>query len=157
MTRKIPIAERLEKRTERLPECGCWIWMGYVGRKGYGYIGPNPFTKEVMVHRAQWELDHGPIPEGVHILHRCDVPCCRNPEHLFSGSNQDNVDDKMQKGRFKPMIGSNHGMSFLTDEQVLEIRRRYAAGERQVDLADAFGTDRQRIYQIVHRKQWKHI
>lgn len=157
MTRKIPIAERLDARTEIVTESGCWLWTGYTNPKGYGYIGKNPFTKEVTVHRARWELVHGPIPGGVHILHRCDVPCCSNPDHLFAGSNQDNVDDKMNKGRHKPNKGINHGMAVLADEQVLDIRRRYSDGERQVDLADHFGVTRQQVYVIVHRKQWKHI
>lgn len=157
MTRRMTLEERILSRIERLPECGCWIWMGATIRKEYGTIGSSPFTDEVLVHRISWILFKGPIPEGAQVLHHCDTPPCINPDHLFLGSNQDNVDDKMQKGRFKPVIGANHGMAFLIDEQVLEIRRRYAAGERQVDLADAFGTNRQRIYQIVHRKQWKHI
>lgn len=157
MSKPIPLYERIFNRIERIPEAGCWIWLGGRLPNGYGSIGSSPYTKESLTHRISWELHFGKIPDGLNALHRCDVPCCVNPHHLFLGTNQDNVDDKMQKGRFKPMIGVNHGMAILTDEQVLEIRRRYAAGERQVDLADAFGTDRQRIYQIVHRKQWKHI
>src|SRR5271154_215779 len=130
MTRKMTLAERLFDRTERITESGCWIWLGYTNSKGYGFIGHHHSTKEVMVHRASWEYFFGAVPDGLHVLHRCDVPSCVNPAHLFVGTNQDNVDDKMAKGRFKPMIGSKHGMAIFSDEQVLEIRRRYAAGER---------------------------
>jgi hypothetical protein len=77
---------------------GCWDWKSYRCKKGYGRFKLEGSTK--MSHRVAWELYFGPIPEGLHVLHVCDNPSCVNPLHLFLGTNQDNVDDKMAKGRY---------------------------------------------------------
>lgn len=80
---------------------GCWLWTGAKSEKGYG----NIFKKRgngrtaVMVHRVSYEIHFGEIPEGLFVLHRCDVPACVNPSHLFLGTAQDNVDDMIAKGR----------------------------------------------------------
>ena len=76
----------------------CWIWHGTTFGKGYGVV-PNPFIPESSVHRIAWYLTHGEIPHSLHVLHKCDVMVCGNPDHLFTGSNQDNVDDMVAKGR----------------------------------------------------------
>ena len=76
---------------------GCWLWQGAQNRKGYGQ-----FRCQGTLHIASrfvWELTYGGIPEGQQVLHKCDNPPCVNPEHLFLGTNQENVDDKMAKKR----------------------------------------------------------
>src|ERR1700694_5169324 len=128
MNRPLPLYERIFNRVEKNEETGCWIWLGAKNKKGYGSIGSSPYTKDSQTHRISWVLHFGPIPDGLHVLHRCDTPACVSPHHLFLGTNQQNVDDKMSKGRFKPNKGAQHGRAILTDEQVLEIRRRYASG-----------------------------
>lgn len=75
----------------------CWPWMACRNRHGYGKVGVGGIS--VTAHRAVWELANGPIPAGLHVLHRCDNPPCVNPAHLFLGTNADNVEDKVRKGR----------------------------------------------------------
>ncbi len=75
----------------------CWLWTRAKNRKGYGQFRVN--GKLHITHRLAWELHNGSIQEGIHVLHRCDVPSCCRLDHLFLGTNQDNVDDKMAKHR----------------------------------------------------------
>ena len=92
----IPWQERLIPE----PNSGCWLWEGAIDGSGYGIIGRKGTT--LKVHRLAWEAANGQIiPEGMRICHRCDVPACCNPNHLFLGTQQDNVTDMINKGRFK--------------------------------------------------------
>ena len=90
-----------EERVERIPEVGCWLWTGGMQNMGYGVITNGRGSKK-LAHRFSWELHNGPIPEGLHVLHRCDTPLCVNPHHLFTGTAKDNIDDAVAKGRRLP-------------------------------------------------------
>lgn len=82
---------------------GCILWTGLVGSDGYGKHSVNRRT--VRAHRYGWELAFGPIPDGMLVCHRCDVPLCQNPEHWFLGTPKDNMADKVGKGRH---VGNPH-------------------------------------------------
>lgn len=84
----------------------CWIWRGAVtAPMGYGNVKVD--GRNIGAHRRAWELAHGPIPEGMFVLHRCDNPPCVNPAHLFLGTHADNMADMKAKGRVrKPRSGS---------------------------------------------------
>lgn len=75
----------------------CLLWTGRKSKDGYGKI--NRKGKTLSAHRYSWTLVNGPIPEGLFVLHKCDVPTCINPDHLFLGTHQDNMDDMKNKGR----------------------------------------------------------
>lgn len=75
---------------------GCWIWSGAV-QHAYGKFRIG--LKEVRAHRASWEIHKGPIPDGMSVLHQCDTPLCVNPDHLFIGTQQENMNDRKTKGR----------------------------------------------------------
>ena len=92
------IKEKLLDRIEMGGEDDCWPWTGCLDDKGYGLIGSRP-NGEVRAHRAAYVHFTGPIPEGCNVLHSCDNRRCCNPKHLFAGSQQDNVDDMVTKGR----------------------------------------------------------
>ena len=84
---------------------GCWVWKGArMNGKGYGAF----FGK--IASREAWVLRHGAIPEGAHVLHKCDNPACVNPDHLFLGTNEDNCKDKARKGRAFKMFGPDNPM-----------------------------------------------
>jgi len=81
------------------PNSGCWLWEGSVDGSGYGMV--NRKGKILKVHRLAWEASNGPILGDLWVLHRCDVPACCNPAHLFLGTPLDNTRDMIAKGRFK--------------------------------------------------------
>ena len=98
---KTPMAEALlelfESHFVPEPNSGCWLWLGSLNRpNGYGMFGQYPRRG---AHRVAFGLYKHPIPKGAHVLHRCDMPCCVNPDHLFLGSVLDNAADKIAKGR----------------------------------------------------------
>lgn len=93
------IQERLERNSIPVPLAGCWLWTGHVDRCGYGKICVN--HRNINSHRAAWAAFRGPIPDGLHVLHSCDVPSCINPDHLFLGTHADNMRDRMVKGRYR--------------------------------------------------------
>lgn len=123
----------------------CHIYDGPLHRGGYG-IGSKHNGKPVPAHRQAWIRTYGPIPDGLWVLHRCDVRACVNPEHLFLGTLLDNNADRNQKGR---------NASKLTAEQVAAIRARRTSGETQQAIADAYGVSRPLISMIEHRHIWR--
>lgn len=103
--------------------------------------------KPRLVHRLAYEAYVGPIPTGLHVLHKCDVRSCCNPHHLFVGTAKDNMQDCKKKGRSSnPPVGANFK---TTTEQRLLIKKRRLAGESAKKLAEEFGIDQTRVHQIV--------
>ena len=100
-----PASERFWRRVRKTDSC--WLWVGSTNRDGYGRFDSGGKVYKGS-HRYSWELSFGEIPNGLLCLHRCDTPACVNPEHLFLGTNQDNTDDKIAKGRFRPASGQSH-------------------------------------------------
>jgi len=78
----------------------CWLWTAATNEKGYGIFGVRKFTDKAP--RISWRLTRGPIPEKLFVLHHCDNPLCVNPDHLFLGTNNDNVRDMFNKKRNSP-------------------------------------------------------
>ena len=96
----VPLAVRFEQKYITEPNTGCWIWIAALSNKGYGKIGRGMRQDgHEPAHRISWELNYGPIPEGLHVLHKCDNPPCVNPNHLFLGTHGDNMRDSVTKGR----------------------------------------------------------
>lgn len=89
------LKERFESKYIPVTESGCWIWIANIIKTGYGVIGVK--GKMRLAHRTAWELYVDPIPEGIFVLHKCDVRSCVNPNHLFLGTHQDNMADMMKK------------------------------------------------------------
>lgn len=82
------------------PNTGCWLWIGGVDQRGYGHIKDITTRRTVSAHRRSYLLFKGIVPPpGMFVLHRCDQPCCVNPDHLFLGTHQDNMADMAKKGR----------------------------------------------------------
>lgn len=146
----------------------CWTWTGLLDKAGYGrfHIG----GKSRLAPRYSYELHVGAIPEGAFILHSCDNPACVNPAHLRPGTQQDNMDDAVARGRRaygdrsgarlhpeRLARGERSHLSKFTADQVREIRAAYEAGETQAALQRRFNCANNAIWSIVHRITWKHI
>lgn len=89
--------DRFYSKVEKEPMSGCWIWTACCDRRGYGRFYFN--GKPERAHRASWQIHNGKIPDGMRVLHRCDLPCCVSPHHLFLGTQADNVTDMAMKWR----------------------------------------------------------
>ncbi len=158
---RIERSQNLERRFHNnkyctVPESGCWIWVGATNWQGYGVIRNN--TRKSFAHRVSWVLHNGAIPEDLCVLHKCDIPFCVNPDHLFLGTYADNNRDRTEKGRGAIRYGNASGCAKLTERDVIEIRRLYAqGGVSQQTLGDRFGVAPRHIGMIVHRQRWAHV
>lgn len=146
-----PIQKRFENLVQMEPMSGCWLWVGTTWPNGYG-----SFTiirgKQENTHRTSWKLYRDLIPEKMLVLHKCDTPSCVNPDHLFLGINKDNTQDMIKKGRSAK--GEKNGRAKLSPEQVLKIREDDRLG---TVIAPEYGVTPTMIYEIKHKRSWKHI
>lgn len=141
-----PIYERLIKRTI-VDASGCWIWTGCIGFGGHGQIRESiaNYSKSrlLMTHRVSWIHHRGDIPVGLFVLHKCDVPRCVNPSHLFLGTQRDNMDDMLNKERMPR--GEAHYKCSLSDQDVEDIR---LSTTKPRLLAEKYTVSRGYIYDI---------
>ena len=140
--------ERLFRRF--VQENGCLVWTGSRTKNGYGRIKID--GRIVYTHRVMWTLKRGPIPEGIEVLHECDNPPCGNVEHLFLGTQVENMADAARKGRVHP--GEAHGMAKLEEGAVLAIRSE--AGSARA-IAGRFGVSASTVKDIRARRTWRHL
>jgi hypothetical protein len=131
---------------DRGHETPCHIWQLYRLPSGYGLHAGK------LAHREAWELERGPIPIGIWVLHRCDVPACVNVDHLFLGTPSENQYDCVDKGRRTAGRGEQHSQARLTWDAVREIR---ASSERPVDLARRYGVHPNTIQAVLKGRSWQ--
>ena len=135
---------------------GCWICTSHKPwSTGYSVVRRN--EKRTTTHKYVYELLVGKMSDGFHGLHKCDVRLCINPDHVFPGTNLDNIKDKMSKGRHRTVYGEDSSLAKLEEEDVHEIRYLHSIGYSQKFLADGYGVLPGNISRIVNRKRWKHI
>lgn len=150
----VPLAERFWPKVRRGD--GCWEWTACKTMHGYGRIsvfrrGPQ------KAHRVAWELTHGPIPAGKHVLHSCDNPACVRPDHLRLGTHLDNMRDMFARGRRVARADKNNAWK-LTADDVREIRRLYAGGGiTQRELGRRYGVSGAYIGDVVAGKAWAYV
>jgi len=151
----LALVERFWPKVDIRGPNDCWEWLANKVSRGYGQIY-RAHEKYVYAHRVVWELTYGPIPEGLFVCHHCDNPGCVNPNHLFLGTNKDNMVDCVEKGRSNR--GQRNGQAKLIEKQVLSIREEYARnGITQEKLAIKHNVKRQAISKIINRERWAHI
>jgi hypothetical protein len=160
LSRSATLAERLDHRSEPYVEGRCRLWLGVCNKDGYGILSLH--DRPIRVHRATWECEKGPIPDGLDVLHSCDNRPCRNIDHLFLGTNADNVADKVAKGRQargrtgRGNPGEENGRAKLTEAQVREIRKLPGPLWNR-EIAVAHGVDVRTIYAVRAWKTWRHV
>jgi hypothetical protein len=171
------LTERFWSRVEP-KESGCWEWTTR-GPGGYGRFKAG--GKNLLAHRVSWEINVGPIPDGLLVLHRCDNPPCIRPSHLFVGTQKDNLRDMQAKGRGLSQVhqkairhptgddhwthkyasrvrrGEQHHNSKMTADQVRELRALSKDGWTLARLAERFGIRISTASYIVRRETWRDL
>lgn len=148
--------ERLAFLSMPEPNCGCLLWLGPYNRDGYGRLTCEDGERR-LAHRVAWEEAKGPIPDGLHALHECDVPPCINVDHLFLGTQTDNDADMWRKGRGKTpgtFWGSANKRSVLIESDIPAIRADDRILRR---IAEDYGVTLGLIWLVKKRRAWKHI
>jgi HNH endonuclease len=146
----------------------CWLWSGVTFTTGYGCFRIG--RQMVSAHRFSWALHNGPIPEGMLIRHKCDVPACVNPGHLLVGTRLDNARDAIERNRYPRGLthgrsthpenfpkGNLHHMSKLQEVDIPFIRLWLRRGKPVTHIGEAFGVDGSAISKIRDRHTWKHV
>lgn len=138
-----PSIDRLLAAVEFDVNGGCWLWSNAPNAYGYGQVKVD--GRFLMAHRLSYEHHKGPVPDGLLVLHKCDVRSCVNPDHLFVGTHQDNAIDAVKKGRWVDNRGEKHGMAKLSNSDVAEIKRLIGQGSTQAAIAKRFGIDQSTV------------
>lgn len=127
------------------PNSGCWLWLRATNELGYGqvFVGSR---KRVRAHRFSYERVNGPLMTGDNVLHKCDVPSCVNPDHLFVGTLKDNALDMAKKGR--------QHLQKLSVADVLAIRSDLRPLAK---IAADYGIVFSNVSMIKRRKTWTHV
>jgi len=134
--------------------CGCWFWTAVVNEYGYGIV--CIYYKQYLAHRVSYFIHKGSFDNHLKVLHSCDNPLCQNPDHLFLGTQADNMLDMYKKRRDRKAHGQAHYFSKVTEDQVREIRGlrgKFTAKE----LGERYDLNRSQISRIWNRIFWKHV
>lgn len=149
---RTPLAIRFWKKV-KIDPAGCFEWLG--AKMPYGVIR-NEQGKNEYAHRVSWRLHTGnSIPEGMDVLHHCDNPSCVRFDHLFLGTDTDNQQDAVRKGRHRR--GERHHAARLKESEVQEIKRRHRSGEAARALAREFGVSRGAVNSLLRGRSWKGV
>lgn len=142
-------------------ETQCWNWTAGKYTTGYGHFKmkhSDGKQKKTRAHRVSWMIFKGEIPKNLLVLHKCDNKICVNPEHLFLGTGQDNINDMISKGRAKLSFpGSKSPQAKLKENDVKEIRELCDIGMPTKMIMKAFNISDSQVYRIKNRVLWTHI
>jgi len=148
------VRERIERHTVWEPNTGCLLWTG-ANVFGYGVVTTTAPRLPVRVHRLVWVLNHGPIPEGIDVLHHCDTPPCVNDAHLFLGTQLDNMRDMIAKDRYPR--GERHHNAKLTVEKIGLARGLRLQGFSQHSIAVRLGVSQSTLSNALTGAHWKGV
>jgi len=147
-----PVEERFWKKVRKTGTC--WLWTGAIDSWGYGQIKIQGKSKKAS--RLSYELHYGTIPVGLMVLHSCDRPICVNPNHLWLGSNTDNMQDMVKKGRNSDKTGEHNGNSKLKRKDIEKIRKMYNTGiYSKTEIGKLFLISGGHVGRIIMGYMWK--
>lgn len=154
-----PIEQRFWSKIDKSPHPqGCWLWTASTHPDGYGQFG-WPEKNEQRSHRIAWILTKGNIPKGMKCLHNCPGvhnPTCCNPDHLYLGTQADNVRDAIKQGTHVKLCGTQNHNALLNESIVREIRANYKRGA-VAGLAKKFKISIATVRDVAKRRSWKHV
>ena len=137
----------------------CWIWTAGTFDTGYGQFTPIiPGERKISTgaHRVSYQLNYGPIPHGLFVLHHCDNPPCVRPDHLWLGTPGDNSRDAARKGRMPKGVAHSRPLAKLNEEKVRQIRKLLPI-LTLIQIGRLFSVDRETIRAIANGVTWKHV
>jgi hypothetical protein len=147
-----PVRPRFDERYTPEPNSGCWLWTHTMFKTGYGSISVN--GRPTKAHRVSWMLHHGKDPGQMHVLHKCDVPLCVNPDHLFLGTHAENMADMARKGRAGQKGRTAPRNVKVTHDQVRSIYH----DDRPISaIAADYGITNTSVSNIKRRITWQHL
>lgn len=159
-----PAIDRVIEKVEIVTESGCWIFMGALNEAGYGIVGLGGRGDGVdRAHRVTYRHFVGEIPDGLYVCHRCDLPACCNPHHLFAGTSKENHDDMRSKQRHSNPPRNPHDRgevrynAKLSEFDIREIRRLSDSGVTGYRLSKIYPVSLSQIYRILKGKEWRHV
>lgn len=156
---KKTIAETFDDHWILDPVRGCHIWQraGAKSKPFYGKLSVNGKLK--LAHRYAWERKNGLMPAHLQACHSCDNPPCVNEAHIFPGTDQENKQDALRKGRGRRGVhkGEANAKAKLTAHDVKVIRRRVARGETQTAVAADYNLHKTNVQCICSKKTWRHV
>lgn len=159
MPQPIPIEDRYWSHVDRRGPDECWPWIGSTS-SGYGrfwdgtYL-PTGSRRMALAHRWAYKTFLGPVPDDIEVCHNCDNRPCQNLTHWFLGTQQDNMDDKVAKGRQARLVGESNPGVKLTSQQVDAIRHQYATGAVSMRiLGEQYQVARTTIGDIINGRTW---
>lgn len=157
----LPHDERIRRLSEVDSETNCHNFTGQLNADGYGrmMIGSRAdgTRRKAMAHRVAYEALVGPIPQGLEVCHSCDNRKCVNPDHLFLGTHQENIDDREAKGRNNPPKGEAHSRAKLTEDDVLKMKLLREKGWAYSQLAGEFAVSKATAMRAVKGQTWAFI
>jgi len=133
----------------------CWVWKKSKQKQGYGVITYK--RKVQLAHRVSFKIFNGYLPDDLYVCHKCDNPSCCNPDHLFLGTNSDNIKDAFSKGRVYRPKGEDHYYSKLKESDVVEIRELAKKNVDKQKIADKFKISLSHADNVIRRRSWKHV
>ena len=150
---RLPLADRFWAKVIKTDTC--WLWSGSKLPGGYGQMArQRGIRPHIRAHRLSWELANGDIPDGLFVCHHCDNPACVRPDHLFLGTNGDNMRDMVSKGR--STARERNPQAKLTMPGARLIRQRYSEGGiTYKQLAVDFNVSRPAIAFVIRGETWK--
>lgn len=144
--------DRFESKFIPEPMSGCWLWDASQNRDGYGNFR---FRDKILnAHRVAWYIYRGAIPRGVQVLHKCDIRSCVNPQHLYLGSQRDNVLDCENRKRARHPKGDQHKNAKISEKQAIYI---FWDSRPQHEIARDYKISQPLVSSIKNQKAWTHI
>lgn len=151
MSRSQTAEQRFDSRYAADPKTGCWNWTAGKGGGGYGQLRVH--ARMTLAHRYSFERFNGPIPSRALVCHHCDNPSCVNPEHLFAGTQQDNMADMHAKGRNGQPRGERSGRTKLRTADVVAINKLIGTHSNR-KIAQMCGSTSGTVSNIARGKTW---